>query len=45
MCIKIGELFSVLRVVGLWCGIKVSAAAFINNGCELDRVPKYGSVD
>ena len=36
MCIKIGVLFSIIRVVRVWCGILVSAAGFINNGCSFE---------
>ena len=32
MCIKINVLFSIIRVVRVWCGILVSAAGLINNG-------------
>ena len=32
MCIDIEMLFSIIRVVRMWCGILVSAAGFINNG-------------
>ena len=32
MCIEIDVLFSIIRVVRMWCGILVSAAGFINNG-------------
>ena len=31
---KIGVLFSIIRVVRMWCGILVSAAGFTNNECK-----------
>ena len=31
MCDDIKMLFSIIRVVRMWCGILVSAAGFINN--------------
>ena len=49
MCIKIDVLFSVIRMVRVWCSGVISAAAFINNVCKVahfgDRVPRYGSVE
>ena len=32
MSINIDVLFSIIRVVKVWCGISVSTAGFINNG-------------
>ena len=32
MCNEIEMLFSIIRVVRMWCGILVSAAGFITNG-------------
>ena len=34
MYIKIGVLFSIIRLVRVWCGILVSAAGLIDNGCS-----------
>ena len=36
MCTKLDVLFSIIRVVGVWCDILVSAAGFINNGCSYE---------
>ena len=36
MCIDIEMLFSIIRVVRVWCGILVSAAGFIDNGGMLE---------
>ena len=36
MCIKIGVLFSIIRLVRVWCDIVVSAVALINNGCRFE---------
>ena len=36
MCITIGMLFSIIRVVRVWCGILVSAAVSIDNGCSFE---------
>ena len=32
MCIKIDVLFSIIRVVRVWCGMLVSAAGIMKNG-------------
>ena len=36
MCIEIGVLFSIMRVVGMWNGLAVSAAAVIKNDCKIE---------
>ena len=36
MNINIDVLFSIIRVVGVWCGMLVSAGGFINNGGMFD---------
>ena len=36
MCIKIGMLRSIIRLVRVWCGILVSAAGFIDYGCSFE---------
>ena len=36
MCIKIGMLFSIIRLVKVWCGILVSAADLIDNGFSFE---------
>ena len=36
MCINRDVLFSIIRVVRVWCDIVVSAVALINNGCMLE---------
>ena len=36
MCIEIGVLFDIIRVMRVWCDIVVSAVALINNGCRFE---------
>ena len=42
MCVKINVLFSIIRVMKVYCGTLVGAAGFINNGgmfqCETEAI-------
>ena len=49
MCINIGVIFGIIRMVRVRCDLLVSAAGLINNGAMVrilnGRVPRYDNVN